>query len=178
VHHSEYFRAALSGKFKETDDGIVPLKEVETYAFDMFVDWIYKNKLPPCLHERPAGDRSLVRVEWRAYVLADRFLVPGLKFAILDAFFTWAQVANDFIHSAKTVDYLFENLPEGDVLLRLVVDIFCIHGGVGKMGPRSITTAPELPQAYLVRVLLKLDEISKSDEGQAKLKREDYLRDN
>ena len=45
IHHLGYFRGALSGAFRETDDGVVPLLDVDTDAFDVFVDWAYQGTL-------------------------------------------------------------------------------------------------------------------------------------
>jgi len=38
VHHSEYFRGALSGNFRETSVGVILLNDITTKCFDLFVD--------------------------------------------------------------------------------------------------------------------------------------------
>lgn len=49
--HSGFFRGALSGKFKETKEGVILLEDVDNDAFDVFVDWMYEKALPACVHE-------------------------------------------------------------------------------------------------------------------------------
>jgi hypothetical protein len=72
----------LSGNFKETDDGFIPLKDVRTKDFDVFVDWIYEKRLPEGI-EGP--DVYLLPIH--EYVLADMLLASGLKKAAFDVMF-------------------------------------------------------------------------------------------
>jgi hypothetical protein len=149
---------------------------VETGAFDIFVDWLYEQSFHPEAFWSSEG--SAVPLYWKLYVLADRLLVPGLKWKVIklafDANATWK---TPLISCVDTITYLFENLTEGDPLLQLVVDSFCINDGLGNMGPKSAEMVPQLPQAYLSRVLLKLAEISKTKKEDLLLKREDYFED-
>lgn len=46
THYSEYFHAALRGSFKEAKENLVTLSNVSTRTFDIFVDWLYTQKLP------------------------------------------------------------------------------------------------------------------------------------
>jgi hypothetical protein len=46
VHHSDYFRSALRQCWKEGDEWTVVLAELEPLAFDVFVDWLYTNRIP------------------------------------------------------------------------------------------------------------------------------------
>jgi hypothetical protein len=71
--------------------------------------------------------------------------------------------------------YVFKNLLEHDTMLKLLVDAFYVNDGVKKFGSPSIALVPELPQEYLVRVLLKFHELSKMTAEDVKLKRKDYI---
>ncbi|KAF2117803.1 hypothetical protein BDV96DRAFT_597677 [Lophiotrema nucula] len=46
IHHSEYFRKALQGDWKEAQDNEIVLEDVETGTFNVFVNWVYTRKLP------------------------------------------------------------------------------------------------------------------------------------
>lgn len=78
LHHSEYFRGALSGNFRETDNGVVPLDDLETDVFDIFVDWLYEKKLPEGI-DTAVNDGHKISIKYRTYVLADRLLGPWLQ---------------------------------------------------------------------------------------------------
>jgi hypothetical protein len=86
-HHSGYFRGALSGKFKETDNGIITLWDVDVDAFDVFVDFIYDKKLPDCVYAPWQVNVPMVSVKIRAYTLAERLLASSLKHALTDMIF-------------------------------------------------------------------------------------------
>ncbi|KAI4696594.1 uncharacterized protein J4E88_000771 [Alternaria novae-zelandiae] len=79
-HHSGYFRGALSGAFKETDDGVIPITDIETDAFDTFVDWIYRGTV----NTEPQSPSNVLS---RSYILADRLIMPGLKSALMDHYY-------------------------------------------------------------------------------------------
>jgi hypothetical protein len=38
IHHSEYFHTVLSGKVREANDGFMPMEDIHTEYFDVFVD--------------------------------------------------------------------------------------------------------------------------------------------
>jgi hypothetical protein len=173
AYHSGYFHGALSGNFKETEDGIIVLSDVDTDAFDVFVDWVYEKKLPECVHAISPKDSPVVSIRSRAYVLADRLLVLDLKKELMDVDFDRFQGYRNTPGFIRII-YLFKNHPESDPMLQLVVDSFCINEAIRKMKPSSTNLAPELPHPFLVCVLLKLNEISKMGENEKKLKREDY----
>jgi hypothetical protein len=168
-----YFHGALSGNFKETEYGIIVLSDVDTHAFDVFVDWVYEKELPECVHAISPKDSPVVSIRSRAYVLADRLLVLDLKKELMDVDFDRFQGYRNTPGFIRII-YLFKNHPESDPMLQLVVDSFCINEAIRKMKPSSTNLAPELPHPFLVCVLLKLNEISKMGENEKKLKREDY----
>jgi hypothetical protein len=173
LHYSGYFRGALSGRFKETDNSIIALWDVDFDAFDVFVDLIYDKRLPDCVYAPWPLDAPIVSVKIRAYTLAERLIVPGLKHALTDMIFQSYRSLKARPRSSVII-HLFANLPETDPMLQFMVDSFCVHDGVGRMNARSIEMADQLPQDFLVRMLLKLNKLSKSTTNDNNLKREDY----
>ncbi|KAF2127185.1 hypothetical protein P153DRAFT_433005 [Dothidotthia symphoricarpi CBS 119687] len=82
-HHSGFFRGALSGKFKETADGVISIRQVDTDAFDIFVDWMYEKKLSE--HVRaPSLSADRILVKYRAYIAADMLLAAEWKDALME----------------------------------------------------------------------------------------------
>jgi hypothetical protein len=173
MHHSGYFRGALSGNFRETSDGFITLEDVDTDAFDIFVDWLYGQLF--MLGPYPENGTG-VAIRCRAYALADRLLAPGLKRRIVERLHGAFQ-ATKVYPAFKDVIYLFDNLAEKDPMLQLVVDAFCINDGIEEMELHSITKAPKLPQSFLVRVLLKVNEMRKTNQDRVELRLKDYTVD-
>jgi hypothetical protein len=173
AYHLGYFRGALSGKFKETDDGMVVLTDVDTDAFEVLIDWMYNKRLPAPIHAHFLRDSRDPSIRCRAYVLADRLLVPNLKVALMDVLFRVA-LTDKCYAAVDSVVYFSDHLPDDDPIHRLMVDCFCINNGIEELKINS-TMASTLPQPFLIRVVLKLDELHTMGEDQKKLRREDYL---
>ena len=179
AHHSGYFRGSLSGNFKETDDGVIPLDDVDTDAFEVFVDWMYKDRLPQCVHRIfrvngfDAGNEAQISIRYRAYVLADRLIIPGLKKALLKVTFDRYSVGGR--PGLWLVVYFFNNLPEEDPMLRLLVDGHCINNGVNVAREGvSIARLEQLPANFLVRVMHKLEDLTHIDKADWVLRLENY----
>ena len=45
MKHSGYFRGALSGTFKEAEEGVVVLEDEDAYTLAVFNTWLYTKKL-------------------------------------------------------------------------------------------------------------------------------------
>ncbi|KAF2117524.1 hypothetical protein BDV96DRAFT_597455 [Lophiotrema nucula] len=186
-HYSGYFRGALSGKFSETDDGVVKLKDVDTDVFSIFADWIYNQQIP--FHKRVglkftnletwsklAGDGTRqdgVMLRYRAYCLADRLLCPKLKCTIFEQLFD--DFAGKTYPNAAGVTTVVERLPERDPLLRLVVDTLCISStDLFHWGDNYWEENLEhLPQVVLAKVASTLGVYLRTG-AKPKLKRSDY----
>ncbi|KAF1921696.1 hypothetical protein BDU57DRAFT_535324 [Ampelomyces quisqualis] len=100
-----YFHGAFSGNFRETDEGTIPLDDVNIDVFDIFVDWLKKI-------DAPAVKPDQVPVAYHAYVLADRLMTPR-KFST---------------YSAMT--FAFNSFAANDSLIQLLVDAFCVNRGI------------------------------------------------
>ncbi|KAF2117668.1 hypothetical protein BDV96DRAFT_464751, partial [Lophiotrema nucula] len=131
VHHSGYFRGALSGDWVEAKEGTIHLEDVHTGAFNIFVNWIYAGQLPTSPRsgefaphdpeEFPGCSFAIGRL--RAYILADMLIVPSLKDALFDIEYKWYSVLQP--PRVKVAIFAFENLPATDPFLQLLVDSYC-----------------------------------------------------
>jgi hypothetical protein len=80
-HFSEYFRALLSGGFKENGANTLTLDEVDVDVFELFFYWLNTGHVEYNLVV--ASSASMIV---RAYVLADFYLVQCFKNRVLDLF--------------------------------------------------------------------------------------------
>ncbi|KAF2872412.1 hypothetical protein BDV95DRAFT_606028 [Massariosphaeria phaeospora] len=162
IHYSEYFRKALSGSWKEAEDGVITLEDVEPAVFNMFVDWLYTQKLPAGIEawyqssDTPEDVDDMVGMEVlriKLYVFADRFIVPILRTTLNRLI-----VADTTCRLAPFPDvtsYAFENLPTEDPILAFFVDtnaLFCDTYGMEE-AEHDLAKHPRL---FLVRTIRKM----------------------
>ena len=168
-HHSGYFRGALSGAFKETDDGVIPITDIETDAFDTFVDWMYRG----IASFEPSSSGKHLANPSSSYILADRLLVPGFKSALLDSYcdmFSTPRIRP----ACHIIVKLFGNLAEDDPLLRLCVDVWAARKAIYKLKDFKKDEASSLPQGFFVRLMLRINELGEDPPLVEAFKREDY----
>jgi hypothetical protein len=129
IHYSEYFRKALTGPWKEAEDQSIPLHDVEVGPVNIFVHWLYYQKIPDRVSDWLRvynGDNNDVDDSWtldrailKTVVFADRFLVTGLR-----------RAANNYYVDESPMDtppyglviYCFENLRQSSPILRFLAD--------------------------------------------------------
>lgn len=173
VYHSSYFKGALSGRFRETDDGVVPLDDVDTDVFDAFVDWMYEKKLPAYVYTQK-DDSATIPVLWHAYILADRLLAAPFKIALFEGIFDLLVLQTKY-PLFQTIAFIWEKLTTNDPLLQLLIDTFCLNGGLTygtDCDPSRFI--PEVPQEALARIILKMYDIRGLSQEEKQLKRNTY----
>ncbi|KAH7389363.1 hypothetical protein DE146DRAFT_791395 [Phaeosphaeria sp. MPI-PUGE-AT-0046c] len=159
VHHFDYFKGALSGKFRETDDGVVPLDDVETDIFDAFVDWMYERNLPDYLFTW-TGKLGAIPTKYRAYTLADRLMATSFKRALFDTIFE--EYAAQKRHTAyHVITFAYKNLSTSDPMLQLLVDAFCANSTLENYSEKWEPTRfiPDMPHEAFIRLFLKMNEM-------------------
>jgi hypothetical protein len=142
------------------------MDDVTAEMFDVFVDWIYEERLP-CISKD--GDNGYLKLH--SYILAERLSANRMKIALMDVIYEDLQT--DCFTSGAII-YVFEHLLDDDPVLQLAVDAFCINNGVQGMRVEEFAEVDQLPKEFLVRLLRKLHQLSKLSEDEKKLKREDY----
>ncbi|KAF1835098.1 hypothetical protein BDW02DRAFT_455322, partial [Decorospora gaudefroyi] len=75
-HHSEYFRTAYNGRWKEAEEGVT-LEDVEIEVFNFFVHWLYTQQLPALRYFHDATDSNGLLL--KTCVFGDRFLAPVFR---------------------------------------------------------------------------------------------------
>jgi hypothetical protein len=174
LHHSSYFRGALSGNFKETDEGVIPLDDVQTDVFDIFVDYIYEKRLPESFYTSRSSPGE-ISIRLHAYILADRLMVPELRAAVFNHFFDIYGNKNQFPpYTALT--FAFKSLPEGDPLVDLLIDASCNNNALDRYSKTGNfnTHIQDLPQEVFIRLFSKMRAIKDLSDNEKGLRREAY----
>jgi hypothetical protein len=139
VHHSESFRAALIGNFKEAKDKVVKLEEEDVDIFEIYVHWMYHGRFPASSEGDALGlvalfaNRGDEDVQTREqgsnialvqlYIFADKYIAKSFQRTVLDAFYDC--VKDDvYLPSTFAIRLAFEHLNNEDPLCRLLMDSY------------------------------------------------------
>jgi hypothetical protein len=132
VHHSEFFRAALTGNFKEAEEKVVKMADTEPYIFECFVHWLYYQRFPDA---SKGDDEELVKI-WgsadeahtlitnlvKIYVMGDQNIMPRLQRDALDSVFHHISYTHCTLPDDDHVKCAFDYLDPEDPLCRYLVD--------------------------------------------------------
>lgn len=133
VHHSEYFRAALTSGFSEAKDKTITIEDACAETFEFFVHWLYYQRVPskknhdnPELvnrfyHKDRPNDENLAKL----YIFADAHQVPTLRKALIAEIFARLVNPVGVRMSVSAIENAFEHLQVKDTLCRLLVNQQC-----------------------------------------------------
>lgn len=76
---SSFFRAALTGAFREANDQTVSLLEEDLDTFEKFVQWVYTKSFTLASADAPEEMETRYLALARLFVLADKLQVPALR---------------------------------------------------------------------------------------------------
>jgi len=173
THHSEYFNNALNGPWKESEDKIVTLEDVDTIAVDIFVHWLYTQQIPDNdatlqMSESspdPKDDDDPMTAYTKALVFGDRFLVPVFRQAIHNCIVDTLLYDEDRCPREPTcftaTKYAYENLPSDHSILKIFLDFHCRHWDVTGNGADDVESAitelieRDLPPTLLIRMIAR-----------------------
>ena len=165
THYSEYFRKALNGSWKEAEENKVTLEDIEPAEFNVFVEWLYVQKLPQDEadwqrvadgsegHWVQYGRAHLLQV--KLYVLADRLAVPTLR-RLLNRILVGSARFYPFVPRYEDVTHAFNHLPPTDPILDYFVGAFFMQWDSNIHRLRSGDPLSQLPQDFLLRFMLKV----------------------
>jgi hypothetical protein len=144
----------------EAEDRTITLDDIEPGTFNVFVDWLYSQKLPTTdkdwqvvTETKDGPDLSIIKT----CVFGDRFMVPKL---LQDANNHCADT-HSFPPRYNGIIYAFNNLRSDVPLLNFLVDLHCAFW------QRTCDDADEdekalqsqLPNDFLVRVMYRYSEL-------------------
>ncbi|KAJ8112973.1 hypothetical protein OPT61_g4788 [Boeremia exigua] len=154
IEQSDYFKKALIGSWMEAHESTVRLEDVEQKTLDVFVEWIYTQTLPKS-HQGWHETRTPEEVEHamlQAYVFGDRYQALSFKAAVFQDIIKYFSNRGFSTPSYKMIIYAFNNLPEEDTVLTLLVELQCARYSGGDSGEEKQYLA-KLPHQFLVRVM-------------------------
>jgi hypothetical protein len=134
THSSAFFRAALSGQFKEASERCVTLDGEDPVVFEFFVYWLYYSTFPTSIRDQ---DEELIE-EWseeqrsrpradifiHLYIMSDRYSVTGLGSAAADAAFRRLKWERSALPRPDTVHEAFNCLPHESGICRLIIEVY------------------------------------------------------
>ena len=129
---SKFFKAALNGKWKESKERAIALREQDPHAFELYVGWVYHRKLfsiDDSEKDLEQSRRNETIVLVNAFILAD--MIGDLEFAdvIIDALINCEAASNSC--PVWAIKPIYDQLPESSPLGRLMIDMFLFAGHEG-----------------------------------------------
>jgi hypothetical protein len=171
VHHSDYFRSAMNGSWKEAKEKVISLKDVETTAVEIFIHWLYTQQILNAVEVKemqyePTDDDPLITGYTKALVFGDRFLVPHFRQAvhnrIVDTLLGVGGNAPRNPTFFTATKYALENLPLNHNILKLLLDMHCRYWNVSGQGEDLDEEAGiakilnmDLPYTLLIRLVAR-----------------------
>lgn len=137
----------------------IPIPDVKVSTFNMFMDWIYTERLPRTKKEvdetGAVGGRELISsytgLEFaELYIFADMYDVPVLRRQVMDRIF-----AASVLPKYAVVVLAFSRLPTSAPLCRFFVDVYCQRFRESDDDESERKQREKLPHEFLLGVMLR-----------------------
>ena len=133
-----------------------------TKSVDVFNAWTYTRTLPACVKYETEIDNKWQMLLAKVYVFGDRFNIPGLKSAALNMQKTnaserqqpWGVMQPP---CCKVIKFVYENLPENDTFMQLLVNNFCC-GDKFTNAEQAENELRSFPHGLLVKIIMEYNE--------------------
>lgn len=119
-HHSAFFRAAFTGRFREAQNLSLTFTDTSEEVFGIFVQWLYTQTIQDSKAQLPS--RELLFELW---ILADKILVPALQNQTIEAL-NELRITTSIIEISD-IRHVYQNTASGSPLRRLLVDQCAYH---------------------------------------------------
>jgi hypothetical protein len=129
THYSDFFRAALNGKFKEAEEKRITLHDEEPVVFESFVHWLYHSNFPTQVrdeHGKPieewtANLRPRIDLYIHLFILSDKLSIKELDKIALDmAFNAFRDDAGRSLLRSSTIHKAFDCLKPDSKMCHLI----------------------------------------------------------
>ena len=154
---SPFFKAAITGNFKEAAAREVKLLEEREEMFEHFVRWLYSG----CVEEfTPTNDSSICAARIKEtidlYIFADKVACQGLKRAMIRKFYLLVD-SRPFVFPVDSVEYLYSRPITAEPLREITVLFWVWYGSVGIFKKKQdvqnlLAKAPEFAQEALIEM--------------------------
>ncbi|KAI9776385.1 MAG: hypothetical protein M1835_005529 [Candelina submexicana] len=133
-HYCGYFKGAVSGKFREANEGLVTLDDVRPEVFELFVELLYTQKLDWGIYA------IFDNISWedltQLYVFSDaRSVAPKLKNTIMDCIVVKLKRDGPQLLEHQ-INFVYENTNENSKLRSLLVEFWIFEEGCASVEGR------------------------------------------
>ena len=142
---SEFLKTALKKEWKEGQERVIPLPEEKQDIFDIYLQWLYSNKIFLPSHAC-SGDRRY-NVLAHLYVLGERLIDDTFQDTVMNAVIAALRERQpDGVHydpSIYAIWTVYEGTPENSPIRRLLVDLALERRGapqVAAINPRFLSS--------------------------------------
>ncbi|KAF2642245.1 hypothetical protein P280DRAFT_260688 [Massarina eburnea CBS 473.64] len=170
THHSEYFRAALQGEWKEAEDRVVVLDDVEPDVFGIFATWLYTGKVPDINRERELalendGKATTAYLACiKGYALGDRIMASAFCQLMNNGFVDIVDEHGFHVEEVCEIAILaFEQLPAHSLLLGFMVEQYFSESYVCGDSSEVIYFEKMFPHEFLLRGMRRFREMQRGD---------------
>jgi hypothetical protein len=192
THHSEYFRNAFNGSWKEANDKLISLDDVEVVAVDIFANWLYTQQVPNSsevdsladlenIDDKYDDDDSTITGYTKALVFGARFMVPLFRKAVHDCIVDTLLPKSNVPYEPPcftATKYAHENLSPNHKILELLLNYHCRYLVMGETEDDIAEWAEwDLPPMLLIRMVARHSHRASESSGawwKVHLKRCDY----
>jgi hypothetical protein len=142
---SKFFKAAIAKKWKEGEEEVVRLPEVEPDIFQMYADWAYSNVVTPAYPLR-AETRSLVKL----FLLGDFLDDIRLRIKTMELLVASVKTVNTF-PSVDSIALIWNNTTAESLLRTWMLDIVAKYSDQAAFARWT----DKLPAGFVLQVALK-----------------------
>jgi hypothetical protein len=141
----------------------VVLEDVEVEVFNVFVHWLYAQSLPTStfdltrIAEAEHWAHPPAMVLLKSCIFGDRFLAPAFHQLVHNHFVDKNKAGGGIRYAF--IKCAFENLPEDDPILTLMIDLQCTRWTAANDTPAETNMLSELPHKFLLGVMFKYEKL-------------------
>jgi hypothetical protein len=131
AQYSKFFRAALTGGFKEAVDKVIKLEDSKPEVFEFFIHWLYYQRFP---NNSAVDDKDVVR-RWTheeaeqciyLHIFGDKFEIEKLLLDTISEIVRLGPILRASAYPrADSVEAAFCDLPDNSPMCQLIIDYHC-----------------------------------------------------
>lgn len=121
---SKFFKAACSNRWREGQERVVQLPEVEVTTFQSYCHWIYSDDLPEytCTMDSDTRDKNLEqKLTIKLYLLGDTLDDVELRNKTTSRLFA-SMRSLEMLPTPANMKLIYESTPSGSLLRKMLVD--------------------------------------------------------
>lgn len=131
---SQFFKAAISGSWKESQEHTIELPEDDPKAFAIYSHWLYFAEIPGLLQAAKKGESAKQSAQEyydlvSAYVLGDKLLDAEFQNAVIDAILDTCSTADSqdgkvYFPDADAVNHAYNNTTKSSKIRKMLVALY------------------------------------------------------